>query len=502
MGLFIIQGTLNAQSTRDHDDGTCGNEIWPDNNKPAGAIDRLQVNLTHLCSDCGNRTDIAGHTGQVSHCALIGFRKSDIIALDNDHMVTIDPQSNEDQFLWFDPEVQETTCDNTMPDISRQNGGPFTIDLESVYDDGEVYWLLMCSHSEGNRFLRLSFPEDNCSDMDSDGICDSEDDCPNDPNKGNPGICGCGVLDTDMDGDGIPDCLDQCPSDPNKTEPEQCGCGVADDDTDMDGVADCLDLCPNDPNKPEPGQCGCGVADDDTDNDGVPDCQDGCPNDPIKTEPGECGCGMLDIDTDNDGVPDCQDGCPLDPDKQFPGLCGCGVADSGYPGCASMDLCPDDDNKTEPGDCGCGVADDDTDNDGLADCLDQCPSDPNKTEPGDCGCGVVDIDTDMDGFHDCHDGCPNDPNKSEPGDCGCGVVDTDTDNDGFHDCHDSCPNDPNKQFPGECGCGNIETIDCMQPAVPIPTISQWGLVILSLLFLIIGIMKVKESSESFSENQR
>lgn len=33
------------------------------------------------------------------------------------------------------------------------------------------------------------------------------DDCPSDPAKDDPGVCGCGVADTDSDGDGTPDCL-------------------------------------------------------------------------------------------------------------------------------------------------------------------------------------------------------------------------------------------------------------------------------------------------------
>ncbi len=48
----------------------------------------------------------------------------------------------------------------------------------------------------------------------------------------------------DRDGDGTPDCMDGCPDDANKTEPGVCGCGVADDDSDGDGVADCNDNCP------------------------------------------------------------------------------------------------------------------------------------------------------------------------------------------------------------------------------------------------------------------
>lgn len=53
------------------------------------------------------------------------------------------------------------------------------------------------------------------------------DDCPDDPNKTEAGICGCGVPDTDADGDSVADCFDQCPSDPAKSEPGLCGCGLS-----------------------------------------------------------------------------------------------------------------------------------------------------------------------------------------------------------------------------------------------------------------------------------
>jgi len=177
----------------------------------------------------------------------------------------------------------------------------------------------------------------------------------------------CCVADTDTDGDGTPDCIDNCPVDPNKTEPGICGCGAADTDTDGDGVADCNDGCPADPNKTAPGVCGCGVSDVDSDGDGVIDCTDLCPSDPNKVAPGICGCGVSDVDSDGDGVADCYDGCPADS------------------------------NKTDPGVCGCGVADTDTDGDGTPDCTDDCDNDPLKTEPGVCGCGVADTDTDGDG---------------------------------------------------------------------------------------------------------
>lgn len=132
----------------------------------------------------------------------------------------------------------------------------------------------------------------------------TEDQCPNDPDKILPDVCGCGVADLDSDGDGLFDCQELCPDDPYKTEPGACGCGVDDIDSDNDGVEDCLDGCPNDPDKTEPGSEGCGSTSEPTDL---------CLDDPNKTEPGLCGCGVPDDDTDGDGFVDCLDNCPAIP---------------------------------------------------------------------------------------------------------------------------------------------------------------------------------------------
>lgn len=318
------------------------------------------------------------------------------------------------------------------------------------------------------------------TDSDGDGTPNCNDLCPADPAKTAPGSCGCGIADTDTDGDGTPDCNDQCPSDPVKVAPGACGCGVADTDTDGDGTPDCNDQCPADASKTSPGVCGCGVADTDTDSDGTPNCNDQCPADPAKVAPGVCGCGTADTDTDGDGTPDCNDQCPADPAKVVLGVCGCGTADTdtdgdGTPDC--NDQCPADPAKIVPGVCGCGTPDIDTDGDGTLDCQDQCPADPAKVAPGACGCGVPDTDSDGDGTPDCTDQCSSDPSKTSPGVCGCGVADTDSDGDGTLDCQDACSADPSKTSPGVCGCGVADTdtdgdgvADCVDncPAVANP----------------------------------
>ncbi len=106
------------------------------------------------------------------------------------------------------------------------------------------------------------------TDTDLDTVPDWRDNCPNDANTDQ--------ADTDLDGigDACEPAIDNCPTDPNKTEPGICGCGVAETgDTDGDGAHDCNESCPTDPFKTGSGGCGCGNVDIDTDGDGV---VDGC----------------------------------------------------------------------------------------------------------------------------------------------------------------------------------------------------------------------------------
>lgn len=117
---------------------------------------------------------------------------------------------------------------------------------------------------------------------------------------------------------------------------------------------------------------------------------------------------------------------------------------------------------TSPNDCnGNDIPDEcerDGDGDGVIDACDPCPIDNPD-------------DTDDDGVCNSSDGCPNDPNKASPGACGCGVSETgDADGDGVADCNDECPGVDDALFAPEC-------VDA------IPVVSQWGVIILSLLLL-------------------
>ncbi|MCB9855372.1 MAG: thrombospondin type 3 repeat-containing protein [Phycisphaerales bacterium] len=114
---------------------------------------------------------------------------------------------------------------------------------------------------------------DRCEpDTDEDGVIDDCDVCPDvsDPDQ------------LDQDGDGTGDACDLCPLDPNKIEPGICGCGFADaPDTDGDGLPNDCDL--------------------DDDNDGVPDVDDVCPANAVG----------LPVDCNGRALRDCNGDCEV-----------------------------------------------------------------------------------------------------------------------------------------------------------------------------------------------
>ncbi len=180
----------------------------------------------------------------------------------------------------------------------------------------------------------------------------------------------------------------------------------------------------------------------DSDNDGTPDCADIEECDGLDND----GDLLVDegFDSDMDGISDCND------EEECDGLDndGDGYIDEGL-SCGNIEICDGIDND---GDDQIDEGFDDTDNDGIADCLDSCDDrfdadndgTPDCTDVEECdgldndGDGSVDegfSDTDNDGTADCVDqeecdGLDND---------GDGDIDegfADTDGDGIADCVD------------------------------------------------------------------
>jgi len=225
---------------------------------------------------------------------------------------------------------------------------------------------------------------------DGDSAGDACDICPSDPNKTTiAGDCGCGQDESiDINDNDTPDCLetDNCPSDPDKLNPGVCGCGVPDTDSDGDSTPDCNDGCPADGTKTTPGVCGCGVPEGDQDFDGVADCNDNCPS-TINPGQEDCDGDGVGAACDDDGKNCCSDGVQNaeETDIDCGGRCdakclyseGCNVAadcESGF--CIGG-----------TGEATCGCADDD-----------DCGSDVCDT--GSHFCQQCNLDTDCAGYAD------------------------------------------------------------------------------------------------------
>lgn len=114
-------------------------------------------------------------------------------------------------------------------------------------------------------------------DMDGDGVCDNDDNCPNNANPDQ----------TDTDGDGIGDVCDDTPGGGDNPCINKGG------DTDGDGICNDDDNCPDDPNQYQ----------EDTDGDGIGNVCDDTPG-------GDNPCDAKGGDSDEDGICDDDDNCP------------------------------------------------------------------------------------------------------------------------------------------------------------------------------------------------
>jgi OmpA-OmpF porin, OOP family len=173
----------------------------------------------------------------------------------------------------------------------------------------------MPGNAEWQAMLNIGFErKPNSCDLDGDGLCDADDECPEIP--GPVEYAGC----PDKDRDGILDSDDLCPD--HKGSREMQGCP----DRDKDGIADRQDKCPEVAGLAKFNGCP------DSDGDGIIDDQDKCPK--VAGVADFAGCP----DSDGDSIEDAKDECPEVPGKVA--TKGCPDKDDDYIA-DSKDKCPD-----------------------------------------------------------------------------------------------------------------------------------------------------------------
>ncbi len=172
-------------------------------------------------------------------------------------------------------------------------------------------------------------------DSDSDGVNDSVDSCPNEPEDLDQFEDTNGCPDPDNDNDGVLDASDAAPLQPEDRDGFQDTDGAPDPDNDGDSVLDANDECPLEPGTP--GAHGCPNRDADGDGVLLPD--DQCPELAEDRDGFRDLDGCPDPDNDNDGVLDPDDVCPLVAGTQ--GTRGCPDRDGDGVG-DNVDNCPDE----------------------------------------------------------------------------------------------------------------------------------------------------------------
>ena len=156
---------------------------------------------------------------------------------------------------------------------------------------------------ESRFFVSVSFAPDD-RDSDGDGIPNSRDRCPLEPEDKDGFQDEDGCPDPDNDGDHRPDAVDKCPNEAEDIDGFEDDDGCPDPDNDKDGIPDLQDKCPNDPE------------------DGLPPFpHDGCPvgkgqaaAPPAPAPEPEIDAACVEPDRDHDGIPDAQDKCPDEPE--------------------------------------------------------------------------------------------------------------------------------------------------------------------------------------------
>jgi outer membrane protein OmpA-like peptidoglycan-associated protein len=124
---------------------------------------------------------------------------------------------------------------NVTPDADRH---------ETLRVFAGVGWLLATRRDPRAVVLE---PGNGNGDRDADGIPDSADRCPDEPEDRDSFQDNDGCPDPDNDGDGVPDAVDRCPNEPEDRDGYEDQDGCPDLDNDGDDIPDAIDRCPNEP---------------------------------------------------------------------------------------------------------------------------------------------------------------------------------------------------------------------------------------------------------------
>lgn len=116
------------------------------------------------------------------------------------------------------------------------------------------------------------------ADTDGDGLSDSTDQCPDQPEDFDAFEDEDGCPEADNDGDGVLDAADRCPSVAEDRDGFQDDDGCVDEDNDRDGILDEVDACPLETEDLDGWMDDDGCPEQDNDLDGVLDPDDQCPN--------------------------------------------------------------------------------------------------------------------------------------------------------------------------------------------------------------------------------
>ena len=167
--------------------------------------------------------------------------------------------------------------------------------------------------------LGVSYSLGGDRDVDGDGVKNSSDPCPTQPEDMDGFEDGDGCPDNDNDNDGIKDADDKCPNEAEDKDEDRDDDGCPDVDDDNDGVSNLDDKCVSEPEDKDGFEDEDGCPDPDNDKDGIKDADDKCPNDPETKNGFKDDDGCPDADKDGDGVFDDDDKCADQPET-FNGL--------------------------------------------------------------------------------------------------------------------------------------------------------------------------------------